>query len=60
MMERIDLHWIVTCDDCDETLDTETSDEREAVQVAMNNGWTMQGNYMYCEQCTEDHRDDEA
>ena len=59
MMERVSAEWIITCDDCDETFNTETGDEREAIQVAMNMGWTVSGRYHYCEQCTEDHRDDE-
>jgi hypothetical protein len=59
MMDKQNDQWIVSCDDCDEVLETEKKVMGEAVQVAINNGWTMTEKYHYCEQCTGDHADEQ-
>jgi len=50
--------FIIQCDDCDEVLETETDDIEEANRVAVSNGWSVEGKFHYCEQCTEDHENE--
>jgi hypothetical protein len=57
MMDFQSGQWVISCDDCDEVLDTETKDREEAIQSAITMGWKMGKNGFYCEQCAEDHDD---
>ena len=51
--------WVISCDDCDEQLETEKTEKEEALQVAINNGCTFTQKYHYCEQCTADHNEED-
>ena len=58
MMTKEDGRWFVSCDNCNETLDTETADRQEAEQVAVDQGWVIHINGNdYCDHCAE--RDEE-
>jgi hypothetical protein len=57
MMDFQSGQWVISCDDCDEVLDTETKDREEAIQSAITMGWKMTKSSFYCEQCAEDHDD---
>lgn len=58
MMDKQNEQWVISCDDCDEVLETEIKDREQAIQWALNNGWSKSGGHHYCEQCTQDHEDE--
>lgn len=59
MMDLQNERWVISCDDCDEVFDTECKDAGEAKQTALENGWSFEGRYHYCQTCTEEREDDE-
>jgi len=46
--------WVIQCDNCDETYETEQTDKEEALQDATNMGWLIKKNEHLCEQCAEE------